>query len=82
LAVCQYCQRANASATISSVAETAKENSLNPFEYLKFLFKKMPNMNLADRNVLSQFYLGHRLCLIVVGFEKNRPHRFGKAGTI
>jgi hypothetical protein len=29
--------------------ETAKENGLNPFEYLKFLFEKMPNMNLDDK---------------------------------
>lgn len=40
---------AGASATIYSVVETAKENGLNPFEYLKFLFEKMPNMNLDDK---------------------------------
>jgi transposase len=40
---------AGASATIYSVVETAKENGLNPFEYLKFLFEKMPNMDLEDK---------------------------------
>ncbi len=45
---------ANASATIYSIVETAKENGLNPFDYLKFLFEKMPNMDLADRNAFEQ----------------------------
>jgi transposase len=28
--------------------ETAKENGLKPFEYLKFLFHKMPNMDIDN----------------------------------
>lgn len=40
---------AASSAVIYSVVETAKENGLNPFEYLKFLFEKMPNMDLDDK---------------------------------
>jgi len=36
---------ANASATIYSIIETAKENGLNPFEYLKYLFEHLPNMD-------------------------------------
>jgi transposase len=35
---------AKASSVIYSVIETAKENGLKPFEYLKHLFKTMPNM--------------------------------------
>ncbi|TYP77457.1 transposase IS66-like protein [Paenibacillus methanolicus] len=31
-----------ASATIYSVIETAKENGLNPFQYLKYLFEQLP----------------------------------------
>jgi len=34
---------ANASSVIYSVVETAKENGLRPFEYLKYLFETMPN---------------------------------------
>jgi transposase len=34
---------AKASSVIYSVIETAKENNLRPFEYLKFLFETMPN---------------------------------------
>lgn len=45
---------AQASATIYSVVETAKENGLNPFAYLKFLFEKMPNMNLNDRMAFDE----------------------------
>jgi transposase len=36
---------AKASATIYSVIETAKENGLNPFEYLKYLFEQLPNLD-------------------------------------
>ncbi|HHW17605.1 MAG TPA: transposase domain-containing protein [Firmicutes bacterium] len=28
--------------------ETAKENGLVPFEYLRYLFEKLPNLNLGD----------------------------------
>jgi hypothetical protein len=35
---------ATASAVIYSVIETAKENGLKPFEYLKYLFETIPNM--------------------------------------
>lgn len=45
---------AAASATIYSVVETAKENDLNPFEYLKFLFEKMPNMNFDDKEAFDE----------------------------
>ena len=34
---------AAASAVIFSICETAKENGLSPFEYLAFLFRKLPN---------------------------------------
>ena len=37
---------ATASATIYSIIESAKENGLNPFTYLQYLFEKLPNMNL------------------------------------
>jgi hypothetical protein len=35
---------AQASATIYSVIETAKENGLNPFQYLKYLFERFPQL--------------------------------------
>ena len=35
---------AKASSVIYSVIETAKENGLKPFEYLKYLFEAMPNV--------------------------------------
>ncbi|ANB60157.1 IS66 family transposase [Anoxybacteroides amylolyticum] len=35
---------AQASATIYSVIETAKENGLNPFQYLKYLFEQLPQL--------------------------------------
>lgn len=46
---------ANSSAAIYSIVETAKENSLNPFEYLKYLFDRLPNIDISDIRVLDEF---------------------------
>jgi transposase len=46
---------AKASATIYSIVETAKENGLNPFAYLKYLFEELPNSDIRDENVLDTF---------------------------
>ncbi|MDI6814443.1 MAG: IS66 family transposase, partial [Desulfitobacteriaceae bacterium] len=46
---------AKASATIYSVVETAKENGLNPFAYLVYLFEQLPNANLHDSRVVDSF---------------------------
>ena len=35
---------AKASATAFSIIETAKENDLDPYEYLKYVFEKAPNL--------------------------------------
>lgn len=39
---------AKASAVMFSLIETAKENGLNPFEYLVYIFKNAPNWNIQD----------------------------------
>jgi len=39
---------AKASATIYSIVETAKENGLNPFAYLQYLFEQLPNIELIS----------------------------------
>ncbi|MBE3573724.1 MAG: IS66 family transposase [Moorella humiferrea] len=44
---------AKASATIYSIIETAKENGLNPFAYLTYLFKRLPNIDLKDKDSLD-----------------------------
>jgi transposase len=47
---------ATASAAIYSVIETAKENKLHPFEYLKYLFEQLPQLaNLKDSAALQPF---------------------------
>jgi transposase len=43
---------AKASAIMFSIIETAKENGLNPYEYLTYIFKNAPNWNI--RNDLDQ----------------------------
>jgi hypothetical protein len=43
---------ARASAIIYSIVETAKENGLNPFNYLCYLFERLPNLGEKDLNDL------------------------------
>ncbi len=45
---------AKASAVTYSIVETAKENGLNPFLYLQYLFEQLPNIDLADPEVLDK----------------------------
>lgn len=54
---------AKASATIYSVIETAKENGLNPFKYLQYLFEQLPQ--LADPKDPTRWigcFRGRRRC--------------------
>lgn len=44
---------AAASATIYSIVETAKENGLNPYVWLTYIFKTAPNINLANENAIE-----------------------------
>jgi transposase len=46
---------AEASAVIYSIIESAKENNLNPYAYLKYLFEKLPNVDIEDRDILDTF---------------------------
>jgi hypothetical protein len=43
---------ARASAIIYSIVETAKENGLNPFNYLTYLFEQLPNLGGKDMDEL------------------------------
>lgn len=45
---------AQASATIYSMMETAKENGLNPFHYLSYLLEKLPNLHINDKSALDE----------------------------
>ena len=45
---------AKASAIVYSVIETAKENGLIPFNYLQYLFERLPNMDLQDQAALEE----------------------------
>lgn len=44
---------ARASAITYSLVETAKENGLNPFAYLEYLFEQLPNRNSSDPGPLE-----------------------------
>jgi hypothetical protein len=43
---------AQASSVIYSIIETAKENNLKPFEYLKYIFETAPNNQGKSLNFL------------------------------
>ncbi|AFV10867.1 putative IS66-like transposase [Thermacetogenium phaeum DSM 12270] len=45
---------ARASAIVYSIIETAKENGLNPFHYLTYLFEKLPNLDPQDEEALDR----------------------------
>ena len=45
---------ARASVTIYSVVESAKENGLNPFTYLQYLFERLPNIDFQDPQALDE----------------------------
>jgi transposase len=46
-------QGARASAIIYSIVETALANELNPYYYLRYLFERLPNMDLTDEKALE-----------------------------
>lgn len=46
---------AKSSAIIYSIVETAKENGLNPFYYLSYLFQELPNIDMTDKTKLADF---------------------------
>ncbi len=45
---------ARASATIYSIVETAKENGLNPFAYLTYVFERLPQIDASDATALDE----------------------------
>lgn len=45
---------ARASAIIYSIVETAKENGLSPYAYLKYLFDRLPNIDITDQAELDK----------------------------
>lgn len=51
---CNTPRGAKASAIVFSIIETAKENGLNPYAYLNYLFEKLPNLESRDGETLDQ----------------------------
>jgi transposase len=45
---------AKASAVTYSIVETAKENGLNPYQYLMFLFEELPSIDLTDEKAIDR----------------------------
>jgi len=46
---------AKAGAVVYSIIETAKENGLNPMNYLTYLFEGMPNLDFRNNPDLFEF---------------------------
>jgi hypothetical protein len=53
---------ADAAATFFSLIETAKETGLNPFEYLSYVFKTAPNVDMNNPENLS--------ALLPIGYKR------------
>lgn len=64
---------ARASAVIYSIVETAKENGLNPYYYLRYLFEKLPNIDLTNKNALDKILPWSPTLPIVCIDFKNPP---------
>ncbi|MBL5855379.1 transposase domain-containing protein, partial [Bacillus sporothermodurans] len=64
---------ARASAIMYSIVETAKENGLNPYYYLRYLFEKLPNIDLTDKNALDKVLPWSTTLPIVCIDFKNLP---------
>lgn len=45
---------AKASATIYSIVESAKENGLNPYSYLQYLFERLPNVDMQNQDDVDE----------------------------
>lgn len=45
---CNTPRGARASAIVYSIVETTKENGLNPYEYLKYVFQMLPNVDVGN----------------------------------
>jgi len=68
---------AKASATIYSVIETAKENGLNPFEYLKYLFEQLPSWRIPkDPGGWTDCCLGRPRCRRSAGPLDRKPSSY------
>ena len=48
---------AQANAIVYTIVETAKENGIDPFNYLNFLFEKLPNINFSRNPKLLEDFL-------------------------
>ncbi len=47
---------AKASAAVYSIGETAKANNINPYEYLRYIFKFLPGIRfLEEPEILEEF---------------------------
>ena len=61
---------AEASAIYYSIIETAKENGLNPYDYLKNVFDMLPNIKTSDPNSIAELMplseTMQRLCRIAI----------------
>lgn len=75
----------DASATIYSIIKTAKENGLNPFTYLTYLFEQLPNMDFNDLNALDKLLPWSESlpvsCKVPV-YNLSYPHFLFKVGII
>jgi len=68
---------ANSSAISCSLVETAKENGLNPFFYLKYLFEELPQLDMSANLEIDHLSPGPRIFrLLVISNPRKRNNVF------
>ena len=60
---------AKASAIIFSLIETAKENDLNLYAYLTYIFKQSPNLDIHKSWMAYQGYCLHQLLIFAAATD-------------
>ncbi|MCL2761565.1 MAG: transposase domain-containing protein [Desulfuromonadales bacterium] len=67
---------AEASSVLYSIIETAKENNLHPFYYIKYLLEELPNAKTSDLEALLPWSPGlPECCRTPVNLEKPRRRK-------
>ena len=71
---------AKGSAVMFSLIETAKENGLDPYRYLSYIFDAVPNMELGNPEQLEQLlpWNAPKMCKVPQDLRERSQHEKAK----
>jgi len=77
---------AESSSILFSLVETAKENNLNPYQYIKYLLETLPNMSTGELDMVLPWNASlPDVCRVPVKQSNKKPHKpmySGKNGPL